>query len=172
MIKLVILIVFILFLGIILFVLWRKKALVFAGKEKRTQLYFREDGKFHFRKLEVEDTFLVEKRNGKRFSAWKLAYKLQLPFAGFKDIKRDNVTVSFARDIIFDPFDVLPAAEKPDRSKNISKPWITSIAESQGYTAQHESSRKLALSTQMSLLGGAVLLMAVCLMVVIFVNVL
>jgi len=161
--------VMLLIVGGVVLVLWKKRALIFAGKEKQLQLYFREDGKVQFRMLEVEDTFLVEKKNGQRIAAWKLAYKLLLPFAGYGDIKPGNVTVSYARDIIFDPFKLLKDAEKPDKSKSIAKPWIKDVAESQGYTAQQESSRKIALSTQVALLGGTVLLMAVILLIIVLV---
>ena len=130
-------------------------------------LYFREDGRFIFQKKEVEDTFLVEKKDGKRIRAWMLSYKLQLPFAGHKDIKPDLVTMAYARDIIFDPFNSLNPSEKPDTTKEIAKPWIRDVAESQAYTAQQDSSRKMALSTVMALLGGSVLIMAVALFIVI-----
>jgi len=161
--------VMLLIVGVVVLVLWKKRALIFAGKEKLMQFYFREDGKCQFRKLEAEETFLVEKKNGRRIAAWKLAYKLLLPFAGYGGIERSNVTVSYARDIIFDPFSLLKDTEKPDKSKSIAKPWIRDVAESQGYTAQQESSRKMALSTQVALLGGTVLLMAIILLIIILV---
>ena len=141
-----------------------------VGKEKRTVLLFREDGRFKFEKKEVEDTFLVEKKRGQRVRAWKMSYKLQLPFAGYGKIPRDMVTICYARDIIFDPFELLTGSEKPDKTSNIAKPWITDIAESQGYTAQQESSKQMAMTTQMSLLGTAVLVVAIAVFIVIMTN--
>jgi len=180
----VVIVVILLLVAVVGFVVWKKRAAIFTGKEKRGQLYFREDGKFLFRRLSVEDTFLIEKKNGNRVAAWLLAYQSQIPFAGGGGVKPNNVTISYARDIIFDPFNLLRGSQKPsafdhdaqspkgmpaEGSRAITKPWIRDIAESQTYTAQQESSRRMALTTQMALLGGAVLLMAVALIVIILV---
>ena len=73
-----------------------------APKEKRTQLFFRDDGKFIFRKLEIEDTFLVEKFNKEVVKGWKHYFKLQVPFPGLKGIAADMVTMGCDRDIVLD----------------------------------------------------------------------
>lgn len=76
-------------------------------KEKRTQLHFRDDGTFEFRRLEIEDTFLVEKKNDEIIKGWKHFYRNQFPFAGYKGIRSDQVTLSYDRDIILDPYNLV-----------------------------------------------------------------
>ena len=80
-------------------------------KEKRTQLHFRDDGTFKFRQLEIEDTFLVEKDKDEIIRGWKHLYRNQFPFAGYKGIKPDQVTVSYDRDIILDPYNLVEKDE-------------------------------------------------------------
>lgn len=110
-------------------------------KERRIQLYFRDDGGFQFRKLDVEDTFLVEKnRAGEATKAWMLRYKLLKRFDGFKNIGADMVTISYARDIVFDPFKQLNESEKPEKGKELVKEFIQKIATAKCY--QHERTAK------------------------------
>ena len=110
-------------------------------KEKRTQLYFRDDGGFQFRKLDIEDTFLVEKnRNGEVIKAWMMRYKLLRRFDGYKGVGSDMVTISYARDIVFDPFKQLNDNEKPEKGKQLIKAFIKKIAEAKCY--QHERTAK------------------------------
>jgi len=131
-------------------------------KEKGTQLYFRDDGGFQFRKIDIEDTFLVEKiGRGEINKAWMMRYKLLKRFDGFKNISADMVTISYARDIVFDPFDQLNLSEKPEKGKELAKAFIKKIAESKCY--QHERSAKGSTFTEkISLfLGITMILMAV-----------
>lgn len=115
-------------------------------KEKRTQLYFRDDGGFQFRKLDIEDTFLVEKNSDKEaVKAWMMRYKLLRRFNGFGSIGADMVTISYARDIVFDPFNQLNASEKPEKGKALVKDFISKIAQAKCY--QHERTAKGSLFT-------------------------
>lgn len=110
------------------------KNILGAPKEKRTQLYFRDDGKFTFRSLLIEDTFLVEKSNGEIKKGWKHFFQLQFPFAGLTGIKADMVLLGGSRDIILDPYGIVDDQEKPDKHKKINEnPWITQVAESRIY---------------------------------------
>ena len=110
-------------------------------KEKRTQLYFRDDGGFQFRKLDVENSFLIEKTStGEADKAWMMRYKLLKRFDGFKGIGADMVTISYARDIVFDPFNQLRINEKPEKGKALTKAFIKKIAEAICY--QHERTAK------------------------------
>lgn len=142
------------------------------GKEKRTMLYFREDGKFKFEKKEVEDTFLVERRNGRAIRAWAMYYKLLLPFTGYKGIKSDMVTIGYARDIVFDPWDLVEAKEKPETTRiaGQEKPWIRDVATNQFHKRRDESAKKMALTTQVALLGTATVLMFLGVFIVVIVN--
>ena len=88
-------------------------------KEKRTQLFFRSDGKFEFRRMELEDAMIVEKnKDGEIISGWPHFYQAQYPFPGYKNIPADMVTLSHARDIILDPHKLVPIDELPETAKN------------------------------------------------------
>ncbi len=103
--------------------------------EKRTQLYFRDDGKFVFRKLDIEDTFLAEKnKEGAIVNGWKHFYKNQFPFPGGMGIAADMVTLSFSRDIILDPYGIVKETEKPtkgflkdEEGKPRPKSWLVEV---------------------------------------------
>jgi hypothetical protein len=137
-------------------------------------LYFREDDKLKFEKKEVEDTFLVERRNGRAVRAWAMYYQLLLPFTGYKGIPQDEVTVAFARDIVFDPFNILPDEVKPQAGKlsseQVEKPWIRDVSTSQFHKRRDESSKKMALTTQVALLGTATVLMFIAVFIVVMIN--
>jgi len=129
--------------------------------EKRTQLYFRDDGGFLFRKLLVEDTFLVEKtKNDEANKAWMMRYKLLKRFDGFKNIGADMVTISYARDIVFDAFSQLAQNEKLEKGKHIVKDFVKKIAEAKCY--QHERSAKGSLFAEkiMMYLGICIVVLA------------
>ena len=130
-------------------------------KEKRTQLYFRDDGGFLFRKLDIVDTFLCEKNGaGEVLKAWMMRYKLLKRFNGFGNVGADMVTISYARDIVFDPFSELSDKEKPEKGKKLIKDFIKKIAEAKCY--QHERTAKGSTFTDTITLclGIAVVLLA------------
>jgi hypothetical protein len=83
--------------------------------EKGLQLYFRDDVKFIFRFLPLEDTFL-QLRNKERvvIRGWKHFYSNQFPFTGYKNIPSGFVTISSGRDVITDVYGVIPSQELPD----------------------------------------------------------
>ena len=144
----------------------------FLGKEKSMMLYFREDRKFKFEKKEVDDTFLVERRNGRAIRAWAKYYALLLPFTGYKGIPADEVTIGFARDVVFDPWDLLDARQKPETTKLMGqeKPWVRDVAVNQFHKRRDESAKKMALTTQVALLGTATVLMFLGVFIVVIVN--
>ncbi len=128
-------------------------------KEKRTQLFFRDDGKFIFRKLLIEDTFLVEKAGDDIIKGWKHFFKLQFPFPGLKGITADMVTLGFDRDIILDPYGLVDEKDKPDKHRKINdNDWITDVAEGQRYKAQNKPGTMLLLDKITMFLGAAVLI--------------
>lgn len=113
-------------------------------KEKRTQLHFRDDGTFEFRRLEIEDTFLIEKgKDNEIVRGWKHLYRNQFPFAGYKSIKADQVTLSYDRDIILDPYKLIEddednpqkrtkvVADAVEGSKEVkgTRAWLSDIGE-------------------------------------------
>ena len=127
-------------------------------KEKRTQLFFRDDGKFIFRKLFIEDTFLVEKVSSDIVKGWKHFYKLQFPFAGLKGIPADMVTLGFDRDIVFDIYGLVDEKDKPLKNKKINEnDWITDVADGQRYKAQNKPASMLLLDKVTIFLGIATL---------------
>lgn len=132
-----------------------------VAPEKRTQLYLRDDGKFTFRKLPIKDTFMVEKKGDEILKGWKHFYKLQFPFAGYKGMQADMVTLGFDRDIILDPFGIVKDADKPDKGKPINEnKFITEIAETQRYKHQAKPGQQLLLNKVTIFLGIGTLLMA------------
>jgi len=139
---------------------------VFSGilgtpKEQRTQLYFRDDGGFQFRKLDVEDGFLVEKNKAREIiKAWMMRYKLLKRFDGFKSISADMVTLSFARDIVFDPFNQLKEGEKPDKGAVLVKSFVSKIAEAKCYKHEQTAKGSLFMDKLVVFLGATMILLA------------
>jgi hypothetical protein len=105
-------------------------------KESRTQLLFRDEGSFEFRRLEIEDTFLVEKKDGKKDSdivrGWKHFYENQFPFPGYGRIPADMVTLGFNRDIILDPYGIVKREELPPEEKQTGEGDALVLAWPQG----------------------------------------
>ena len=148
-------------------------------KEKRTMLYFKENGHFKFEIKPVEDTFLLEKKNGRVVRAWEDLRKLRLPFSGWRNIPRDEVTLAHSRDVIFDPFHMLNPKEKPTgyiaklQGNSFSAgvaAWISDITRTQQYKRQGESSKRMAQSTQALFLGVATAIFALAAFIVVVVN--
>lgn len=107
---------------------------IFDSKtEMRTQLFFRDDMKFQFVKRPLQHSCLLERSGEKIKRAWKHFFCNQLPFAGYKNISADMVTLGYSRDIILDPFNKVPIGEELNYKPNITdkdglKNWISKIA--------------------------------------------
>ncbi len=103
------------------------------GRELKTQLYFRDDNSFIFIRREMMYSCLVEKAGDVLKRAWKHFYGCQIPFPGYRRIPSALVSLAFSRDIILDPFNMVPtgadSSQKP--SKDTMKNWIANIAENQ-----------------------------------------
>lgn len=135
-----------------------------TGKERKTQLYFRDDNKFHFVKRLLEYSCLVEKKSDELKRGWKHFYGNQFFFPGYKRLSADSVTLGFARDIILDPFNKIQigdsVGEKPDlKDKTSLKKWIAKIAENQRHTFR--SKRQVSRTTDVInwTLSGVLLIM-------------
>ena len=106
--------------------------LLTSSEEKRTQLYFRDDRKFQFRKMPLEHSCIVEKVDGKYKRAWKHFYNAEIPFSGYKNTSGDSVTLGYSRDIILDPYNKIKTgetpSEKPKTDTKSLKEWISKIA--------------------------------------------
>ena len=110
-------------------------------KERGTQLYFRDDGGFLFRKLDIVDGFVVDRnKSGEAVKAWMMKYKLLKRFDGYKGVGADMVTISYARDIVYDPFGQLKDREKPDKGDSLIKDFICKISTAICY--KHERTAK------------------------------
>ena len=110
---------------------------VFTPKEQCTQLYFRDDGNFIFRRLPIENSFLVEKQNDAVLNAWMMPYKLLKKFQGYKNIQRGKILMCYGRDILLDPFGQLKDDEKPEKGKSLVKNFIKEIATATLYRHEH-----------------------------------
>lgn len=135
------------------------EGLLGTPKEQRTQLFFRDDGKFVFRKLPFEDACLVEKVGGEIIKAWKHFYSTQIPFNGFKNIHADMVTLAHDRDIILDPFNKIPDIDKPEKSQNGILGWIANIGEIQRYKQQNKPQSTLLIDKITYFLGAGLIIM-------------
>lgn len=142
-------------------------------KERRTQLYFRDDNAFQFRRLDIEDTFLVEKdKDGEIIKGWKHFYRNQFPFEGYKGIKRDQVTLSYGRDIILDPYKLIEKDEDNpqkrtkmvldavDGQKQIqgTHAWLSDVGEARRMKMLANRSKRSNYDKLMIFLGSALIL--------------
>lgn len=144
-------------------------------KEKRTQLFFRGDGRFEFRRMELEDAILVEKnKEGEVTSGWPHFYQAQYPFPGYKNIPADMVTLSHARDIILDPHKLVPINELPDikpdekrKSGNNDnmKTWLANIGKASRLKIMAKRSKTKATDKIIVFLGTALMLQIVILLI-------
>jgi len=155
-------------LGVVGIIVWKKRAAILMRDEKLMQLYFRADHAFVFRKLKTHDRLMVHKRGERYQGAWPDLNQLRLPFAGGMGIKKCQVTICYARDVVFDPFKELHEGTLKRTSK-AAYTWLSGIALNRAEVVKQASSRKIALGTQAALMGGAVLILAVTVMVVVLV---
>lgn len=109
-------------------------------KERKTQLFFRDDNKFSFIKRDLLYSCLIEKSGNALIKGWKHFYCNQFFFPGYKKISADAVTLGFSRDIILDPFNKIPAgesaSEKPKDNKESLSKWIAKVATNQRHIYQ------------------------------------
>jgi len=122
------------------------------GTEKRTQLLYRDDGKLEFRKLPVQDGFLVVKTGDDVKQGWLHYHTNQFSFKGYKNIPADMVTLSSSRDIVLDDFKILKPEDKPTAgavhlgTSGLVKKRIQEIAE----TVRHKVQVKPGYSPMMN----------------------
>ena len=131
-------------------------------KERRTQLFIRDDGTFIFRKLDVENTFLVSKDASNQVveSAWLMPYKLLKRFDGYKNIGADMVTLSYGRDIVLDLFNQLGDREKPNKGADIRKEFVRKIAQATFYKHVRKAKGSLFMEKVTMYLGVILILLA------------
>lgn len=120
-----------------------------AKKERKLQLYFRDDNKFEFKTRLLEFSSLIEKDGEAIIKGWKHFYACELPFGGYKKLHSNMITLGFGRDIILDPFNKVPVGEKlnekPANNVDSLNKWIAKIAENQRHI--YRTKRKSTLIT-------------------------
>lgn len=121
---------------------------------KRTVLHFYDDESFVFKKLPIKDGCFLWKEMDKYVKATCHFFKLQFAFAGYKGIPGDQVTISFDRDILYDPHNILNPDEKPDKSGFLNQKWISRIATSKIYEAMKQKPGSLFMDRVSWFLGG------------------
>jgi hypothetical protein len=103
--------------------------------EKKGDIHFRDDNKFQFRKMLMENSCLVEKVSDKYITGYKHFYSCEVPFPGYKSIPSGQYILTYNRDIILDLFNKVPEGEnlsnKPKNGRDNLKKWISQIAENQ-----------------------------------------
>lgn len=143
-------------------------------KEKRTQLYFRGDGRFEFRRMELEDAILVERnKEGEVTSGWPHFYQAQYPFPGYKNIPADMVTLSHARDIILDPHKLVPIDELPDiktddkrkTGNDKMKTWLANIGKASRLKIMAKRGKSKSTDKIIVFLGASLMLQIVILLI-------
>lgn len=106
--------------------------------DKKTQLFFYDDGSFEFIKRPLQYSCLLEKQSDKVKRAWRHSFSGEYYFSGYKNIAADMVTLGYSRDIILDPHNRIPVTEdisgKPASTAQSIKEWIAQIAETQRQT--------------------------------------
>lgn len=112
---------------------------------KRTQLYFRDDGKFCFRKLPVYKAALIIRKQDRITDAWEHRYNNQFAFPGFAGIPGDMVTISTPRDTLYDPFNIVNKSDKPDPGKGgaADQTYIAQVANAAIREAQKQKPKGL-----------------------------
>lgn len=133
-------------------------------KERGTQVYFQDDGSFQIRKLDIEDSFLVEKNShGKITKAWAMYFKLLKRFPGYRSIGADMVTLSYGRDIAYDPFQELDDKEKPTENGKFKKEFVRRVAESKCYRHEQEAKTSLVIDKVTLFLGVLAIILGLAL---------
>ena len=143
------------------------KANKMRDNSTRTQLYFRDDGKFCFRKLPVFKAALIIKKADIITDAWEHRYDNQLPFDGYAGISGDMVTISTARDTLYDPFNIVNKSEKPDPLKRgeAAQKYISGVANAAIREAQKQKPKGLLMDKLSMALAGAVVLFALAIFI-------
>ena len=135
-------------------------------RQKRTQLHFRDDGRFQFRRLEILDGFLVDRVGEEIVSAWLMTYKLLKRFNGYRHIGSDMVTLCYDRDILLDNFNQLADAEKPDQGIDLKKAFVTNIATAKCYRHERGKKSRTIYDKMVLFLGTAIILEVITMMII------
>ena len=100
------------------------------GPERAMQLYFHDEPKVTFRRLELDGAAMIV-RNRTNKEALEMAflhyYQTIFPFNGYKNISAGGVTLGFSRDIVLDPFPILSEELRPPKRGGLNCPFITKI---------------------------------------------
>ena len=148
--------------------------------EKSLQLYFRDDGRFIFRFLEMTETILVERNKEKTIiRGWKHIFCILFPFVGYKNIPSGKVILGFNRDVILDPYKLVPDSEKPDRGvsdakglvriKSIVK-WLTDIGDARRLKLMAKRAKNTSYDRLIMFLGIGFMLEIVIICIVLLQN--
>jgi len=131
-------------------------------KEKGTQVLIRDDLSFQIRKLDIEDDALVEKDNNHVVRrAWMMYYKLLKKFNGYKNVSADMVTISFGRDVVYDPLGQLEENEKPERGPELKKDSTSKIATSKCYKHEVYAKPSIFLDKTLGFMGTTMILLGI-----------
>jgi len=131
-------------------------------KEQETQLHLRDDWSFEFRRLDIENSSLLERnQRGEVPRAWVFPHKLRKRFDGIQKIRRGMLLVSCDRDIIFDPFGQMPDVEKPEQGEKLDKPFIQRIAEATIYDHARKARGVTVMDKVVLFVGVVMIILAV-----------
>lgn len=132
--------------------------------EKGKVFHHRDDGAFQFIERHIEDNALIEKGNNDMWvKAWALFFKLEKDFAGYKNLKPGRVTVTYGRDIIFDPFGELGEEEKPEKGRQLIKKFIAAEAEAKCYKHEKAPTESLVFNKAVWFIGSVMVILGLAL---------
>ena len=126
-------------------------------KEECIQLFFRDDSGFIFRKLPIEDSLVVQKKNNETDLAWMMPFKLLKSFEGYRSMPRGKVLICYSRDVLLDPFNQLGDDEKPEPGKSLVKTFVSDIATTTLY--KHEKGPKKSVIDKVVIFLGATMVL-------------
>jgi hypothetical protein len=128
---------------------------------KRTVLHFYDDESFVLKKLPIRDGCFLWKEGDKFVKATCHLFKLQFHFPGYRGAPGDQVSISFDRDILYDPHNILSVDEKPDKTRALNQTWVSRISTSKIYEAQLQKPGSLLGDRIVWFLGGTLSLMVI-----------
>lgn len=134
--------------------------LLSTPKSKGWNFHIRDDGKFEIRQLDLDSGWLIEKHGEKEIAAYLQPYKTLKHFDGFGKFPACNMTITYPRDILFDPFHQLTLNERPEKGTSLKKQMMSRIAEST--VNKHEQDAKPTSATDKIILflGSVIVILA------------
>ncbi len=137
---------------------WFKRTFTISmGTGKRLQLIFYNDNSFQFRELPIVDASLIIRKGKDIMLGWPSFNKLLKEFPGLGNIKKTKLLLSCENDIVWDEFNQLEDAEKPEKDKGLINKWVQKRAETVRYRHQAKPGKETTMDRVVLFLGVALM---------------